>query len=307
MKYSLPLLLATMLLMVVGCKPTVPSEYIQPDEMEDILYDYYLAQALARNDFGQDIDTKRNVYFMAVLEKHHVTEAEFDSSLVYYYSRLEKLRDIYGHVNERLGEEAERMGTAVGARQYSQYGTSGDTANIWTGVSDVLLIPFATMNRFDFQVKADTTFRLGDSFMFQFKSEAIWQRGNQNAVVCITAYYANDSIAQHYLTVSTSGNTQVRVPSYKDSPLKRLRGFIYVGSDDSDDARRLLFVSQIQLIRFHEKVTIPTPDETDEENEKDSLQRVANPRGGVADTASRPVGSGLRSKHAPFRKGGGRN
>ena len=37
MKHSLPLLIVLMLL--VACKPTVPSQYIQPDDMEDMLYD----------------------------------------------------------------------------------------------------------------------------------------------------------------------------------------------------------------------------------------------------------------------------
>ena len=42
------------LLMVttIGCKPGVPSKYIQPNEMEEILYDYHLAGAMARNNMG---------------------------------------------------------------------------------------------------------------------------------------------------------------------------------------------------------------------------------------------------------------
>ena len=38
------ILLAVGLLFLSACKPKVPKEYIQPDEMEDLLYDYYVAQ-----------------------------------------------------------------------------------------------------------------------------------------------------------------------------------------------------------------------------------------------------------------------
>ena len=72
------------LLMVttIGCKPGVPSKYIQPNEMEEILYDYHLAGAMARNNMG---DGKTEyAYRLAALKKHGVDQAKFDSSMVYY-------------------------------------------------------------------------------------------------------------------------------------------------------------------------------------------------------------------------------
>ena len=90
MKHSAPIFVL-MLMMAVGCKPQVPSEYIQPDELEDMLYEYHVAEAMARNS-SENVDYKQTEYFLAVLEKHHVTEADFDSSLVYYYSHAERLK-----------------------------------------------------------------------------------------------------------------------------------------------------------------------------------------------------------------------
>ena len=140
MRRSLTYLLVLML--VVACKPTVPSEYIQPDDMEDILYDYHLALAMSRQKGGTEMDFNRSLYFQSVLKKYGVTEAEFDSSLVYYYSHVYRLKDIYSEVNERLSDEATSLGVAVGEiSRYSQYSTTGDTANIWNQQTDLLLIP----------------------------------------------------------------------------------------------------------------------------------------------------------------------
>ena len=80
MKHSIPLLIVSIMLMV-GCKPKVPSEYIQPDDLEDILYEYHVAESMARNGNSMDADYNQTKYFLAVLEKHHVTEAVFDSSM----------------------------------------------------------------------------------------------------------------------------------------------------------------------------------------------------------------------------------
>ena len=74
---------------MTACKPSVPSQFIQPGEMEDILYDYYVSQGMvdvtATND--QERDYKRELYFATVLKKYGKSQADFDSSMVYYYTR----------------------------------------------------------------------------------------------------------------------------------------------------------------------------------------------------------------------------
>ncbi len=299
MRHSLTYLLVLML--VVACKPSVPSEYIQPGDMEDILYDYHLALAMARQKGSSEVDYYRSLYFQEVLKKYGVTEAEFDSSLVYYYSHVYRLKDIYSEVNQRLSDEATNLGVAVGdINRYSQYSTTGDTANIWNLQTDMILIPRPTMNRFDFTVKVDSTFKKGDSFMFQFMSEYIWQSGSKDAAVCIVCKYEGDSIIQTVNHVSVVGTAQVRVPSNRQKNLKEMYGFIYLsdGGDDSN-TRKMMFISQIQLIRFHDKM-IENEKSTDNKQSdteapaKDSFQRGDDPRGSKFDT--------LRS-----RTSGGRN
>lgn len=303
-------------MLVVACKPTVPSEYIQPDDMADILHDYHLALAMARQQTGNEVDINRSLYFQSVLKKYDVTEAEFDSSLVYYYSHAYRMKDIYSEVNQRLRDEATSLGVAVGdISRYSQYSTTGDTANIWKQQSDVLLIPSPTMNRYDFVIEVDSTFKRGDSFMFQFMSEYLWQNGSKDATVCIVTKYVGDSIIQTANHISVSGISQVRVPANRKNKLKEMRGFIYLsdGGDDSN-TRRMMFISQIQLIRFHDK-TIEDEDEDEEATAettdaetpaKDSLQRGDDTRGTDSDTVrSRAVGGrhGLRPIPIDSRNG----
>ena len=302
MRHSLTYLLILML--VVACKPTVPSEFIQPGDMEDILYDYHLALAMSRQNGGGNSDFNRSLYFQSVLKKHNVTEADFDSSLVYYYSHAYRLKEIYSKVNQRLSDEATGLGVAVGdINRYSQYSVTGDTANIWNQHTDLLLIPSPTMNRYDFTVKVDSTFKRGDSFMFQFMSEYIWQSGSKDVTVCFVSKYEGDSIIQTASHVTASGLSQVRLPVYREKKLKEMRGFIYLndGGDESN-TRKLLFISQIQLIRFHDN-TIADEETTNDESSaetstKDSVQRSDDSRGAVSDTVrSRTNGgrNGLRT------------
>jgi len=275
--------------------------------MEDILYDYHIGQAMAKADQSDgQTDFKKTKYFLSVLQKHGITQAEFDSSMVYYYSNLVRLKGIYTEVNERLADEANELGAAVGEiNRYSQYKSTGDTASIWKGASDLLLIPRPGMNRYDFTIKADTTFHVGDTYMFQFTAEYIWQTGMKDVVVCFASKYEGDSIIQTVNHVSVSGLSQIRIPGHMEKRLKEMHGYIYVSKGDGTkaDARRMMFISQIQFIRFHQKKTendaVPETSQStgpassveikqndrQEIKKTDSLQRGDKPRRPVYDTA----------------------
>ena len=280
------------LLLAVSCTPTVPSQYIQPGKMEDILYDYHVAQAMSKTIGSGNYEYNKQLYIDAVLKKHGVSEAEFDSSLVYYFTRADRLLDIYTHVSERLNEEAKLLGASVGdISRYSQYSATGDTANIWSDASDALLIPRPTQNRLDFTVKVDTTFHLGDSFMFQFMSEYLYQNGSKDAVVCIVTKYEGDSILQTANHVSASGLTQMRVPANREKKMKEMRGFIYLNDGgDISDTRKMMYISQLQLIRFHSKETLKADETVRKDSvQTDSLQRVDKLGGSLPDTLRRRI------------------
>jgi hypothetical protein len=280
------------LLLAVSCTPSVPSQYIQPDEMEDILYDYHVAQAMSKTIGSGNYEYNKQLYIDAVLKKHGVSEADFDSSLVYYYTRADRFHEIYVRVSERLNEEAKLLGASVGdISRYSQYSATGDTANIWSDASDALLIPRPTQNRFDFTIKVDTTFHLGDSFMFQFVSEYLYQNGSKDAVVCIVTKYEGDSILQTTNHVSVSGLAQMRVPANREKKLKEMRGFIYLNDGgDISETRKMMYVSQLQLIRFHSKEILKADETAGKDSvQTDSLQRVSNPGGSVSDTLRRRI------------------
>ena len=309
MKHS-ALYVILLVLMTVGCKPKVPSELVQPDDLEDILYEYHLAQSMARNEHTLDASYNQTKYFLAVLEKHHVSEAVFDSSLVYYYTHAERLKEIYANVYERLANDAKKLGASVGdINRYSQYSETGDTANIWRDETAMLLIPHPTKNRFDFVIKADSTFKVGDSFMFQFVAEHIWQSGSKDAIVCIKTTYEKDSVLQSVNHVSMSGISQVRVPSNTTLNIKELRGFIYLPQgEDNNEVRRLMFINQIQLIRLPNKeIQVQHENDSTAIVKTDSLPRVDITRGAKQDTLRHNLGTGLRSKNAPFRRGGTTN
>lgn len=272
-----------LLVLLSACTPKVPSEYIQPDDMEDILYDYFVSQGIAQEEgvagmegSSRVMDYRRALYFDAVLKKYGLTRADFDSSLVYYYTRSDRFVKIWKNVQERLGEAAIEYGASAGeVETFTASTLTGDTANIWNGVISQVLVPYAPYNRLQYQVQADTAFRKGDSFMLAWNSDFLYQSGSKDAVAYMAVRYKNDSIVSSVTHFSVDGRSQLRIDGCDES-VKEIKGFIYLGQGyETTSNMRMLIISNIQLIRFHKtknEVKEPEP----QKSQADSLLQVSD-------------------------------
>ncbi len=271
--------------LLTACTPSVPSQYIQPDDMEDILYDYYVAQGMVDlhpdmqtedNVEGGDRDYKRDLYFNVVLKKYNLTRAEFDSSMVYYHTRADRFIKIYKNVQERLSENALALGASEGEveRYMMTQSLTGDTANVWVGQRFMQLIPYDPYNKVQFFQKADTAYRKGDSFLLSFQSDFLYQGGPKDALAYLAVKYDNDSVASSVSHFSVNGNNQMRINAC-DNRVKEISGFFYLGDgNDKTPNLRLLLLSHVQLIRFHKQATEEKPAAPEPVSKRDSLKAL---------------------------------
>lgn len=241
---------------LVSCKPQVPSQYIQPDDMEDLLYDYHVAQGIAAQQSG-DEEYNRRLAFETVLNEHGFTQAAFDSSLVYYYTRADRFQEIYKNVQNRLNDEAEKYGGAINEMQnFASNSLNGDTTDVWEGERMLMLLNDRPYHLYSFRQLADTTFHAGDSFVMNINTTWLMQNGNRQATVYMAITYENDSTTKQNTVISSSGTSSLRIPYCKER-VKEIKGFVMCGMRPATELTNnlcILFVNNIQLIRFHNKV-----------------------------------------------------
>ena len=91
-----------------SCGDSIPSEYLQPKELEEVLYDYHVALGMLYGDMLNDENRAYNerLYKLAVLKKHNVSEEKFEKSMVYYMRHAEDLQKVYKSLSERVRAEA---------------------------------------------------------------------------------------------------------------------------------------------------------------------------------------------------------
>lgn len=262
-----------LLLLLISCSPSLPSGIMNEEKMEDVLVDFHLAQGMAEAQ-SETPDIVRYKYIQGVFRKHRITEAVFDSSMLYYTGRAEEFAHIYDNVVNRVRAQAERMGLEASANRdrFAFLTNKGDTANIWLGKDFACVVPNQVGCVYSFQMKADTTFRPGDSFIWRFKSQFVARSMNNEAIALLNFYYENDTVAAVTDLLRNSSKNEVQHYPGKglDSlNLRSITGFIYLPMVKSADPPKPLLISDIKLIRIHKHIEKPKP--IDEGSVPDSL------------------------------------
>ena len=95
--------LLSFILCLTGCRP---KGILHSWEMRDVLIDLHKTDALLQVcGYQYGFNEASNIYYAEVLERHGVTQAQFDSSLVWYTAHPQLFDKIYPRVIARLDAE----------------------------------------------------------------------------------------------------------------------------------------------------------------------------------------------------------
>lgn len=242
-------LLIVALFLMTACGKKIPGDIIQPDKMEEVLYDYHLALGMSSNVKNTEKEAYRNFVF----EKHRISEAMFESSMEWYARDAQELTDIYTRLNKRFQREHEQLDKLLENRQDAggRMALSGDSVNIWRKDEIHWLSDVPLKNKLVFEIKADTTFHAGDAFSWNMDFDLLT---NTPVVAGLNVKYENDSVISEVKNVSRSGSQVIYLHSATGWQIKSLDGFVYVPKDSLDNTGILLY--NVSLTRYH----LPVPD-----------------------------------------------
>lgn len=266
--------------LMVSCKPSVPSEYIQKGKMENILFDYHLAKVMFEQE-GKNDSLTLLAYQESIFEKYDVTRADFDSSMVYYSRHMQLLHEIYEHLGDRLSKElVAQGGVASGMGQYGDEIAGADTASIWKGDRSIALTPFPISNSYSFEAKADTSFHKGDRIILDFDAQFIYQMGLREATAVLSVTFMNDSVRTETVHVSSSSHFHLQIEDSGMLGIKNVRGYFLLsnGGNGYSSTIRMCLCYNIKLLRMHVKREAETtPADSAKVQRPDSAKTVFKP------------------------------
>jgi hypothetical protein len=110
--------------------------------------------------------------------------------------------------------------------------------------------------------------------MLAFKTDFLYQGGSKDALVYLALKYENDSTVSKVTHFSVSGDTKLRIDAC-DLKVKELMGYFYLGEGhEKNTDLKLLFLTDIQLVRFHKQEKDGSPKPTTEAVKTDSVKTV---------------------------------
>jgi len=292
-------ILSTLLLAlsIFSCKPSIPSDIISEGDMEDILYDYHIAVSIQQSESGKYNEQRM---YNDILAKYDYTQAEFDSSMVYYTRHYRLLNKIYKNIEERLVEKTIAMGGNV--QDLNSMGdnfSSADTTNVWNDATSILFTQYVPYNVKQFEIKPDTSYKAGDKFIFSFDTEFIIQDGRRDLVAVLAVKFQNDSIASVAQHLSSPMHATLSIDDTERLGIKAISGFITLVSEtNGTQSTKIALARNIKLIRMH---TEDPAIKAAEQARADSLRNdtIKQPNNGIQKT---PLDSTSGTRLDTFRR-----
>lgn len=253
MKRALPLVL--LLLILFAACDDHPQNVLSRGKMEDVLYDYHIMLGIVNDLPAEEREAKGQDYMNAVFEKHGITEAQFDSSIVYYNRHTKDLHKIYSNLKERYTAVNEEIQLVNGNNDMMAiFSTGGDTTNLWNSAKLLTLRNKELLNKESFTIHADTSFRRRDQFILTLSPVFIKERREDydiNLHVGLSVLYASGKHIGTTRVINNDGTQQLTLQISNDEDIKSITGFFYYKG--KKESRNLCLIDNISLIRMHEK------------------------------------------------------
>ena len=189
-----------------------------------------------------------------LFNKYGLTQADFDTSLVWYTRNTEVLAKVYEKVTSRLKSKQTDINKLIAIRDKKPMTSNpGDSINVWAWSELVQLTPTPLDNTFTFVLPSDTNFKARDLIVWD-ANFILPETDSVNApVMSMQIVYNNDSVISITKRIYENGFEQIQLQSDTLGEIKEMKGFVYYPIQRYDEP---LLIDNISLMRYHSKDTL---------------------------------------------------
>lgn len=241
-RYSVVLLLVALL---VTCSK-VPDGILSEKKMQAVQVDMQLAEAMINLDSKEFPDNAhKEALYQSVFRKYGITQAEYDSSLVWYGRHL----DIYMKVYDRVLADLNKRQKALGDVQASAAPVSKqDSVDIWPRRTSLRLEPGALFNGVTFDIKPETNYSSGSSFVLGMDVWGINKGMAYKPEIRISADQG-DTIVTINDQILRDGYHETILKTVPTKQIKRVYGYIFMNNADSSYYK--VYLDSLNLMKYN--------------------------------------------------------
>ena len=236
---------------LTACKVKRPETVLPDAKMENVLYDYHIAKAMGE-EVPYNESYKRVLYIESVFKKYGITQADFDSSMVWFARNPEVLTKIYEKVNVRLKAERDGINHLIALRDNKpKESLPGDSIDVWIWQHIYQLTGMPLDNKITCTLPSDTNFHDRDTLRWSVRFR--FHNGAPDSIhaplmAMQVLYEKNDSVISAIRKVQDTGVETLTLFADTLGEIKEIRGFIYYPQQETPQP---LLADRISLMRYH--------------------------------------------------------
>ena len=248
------ILLFFLLFCFLSCKKT-PSWVIDRDDMESVLVDVHIADALVQDDnLKYNTFEQKEALYNAVLKKHGITKQQLDISIYWYAQHSELYVKMYEKITKRLADRNTTIEKLVDALAVMP-AINGDTINIWYGKDRQTFTSFFPQQQmFSYKIKTDTSFYAQDVYKLKMHLSGLISTDSLKVLpqAVVVFKYPNDSSFVVTKDITKNGAFEFEIPSDSIVPENIFAGF-YLNMQGKPHR---IFMDSVRLLRMHKPIEV---------------------------------------------------
>lgn len=243
------ILLGILFLSFTSCKQQ-GEEILNKEQMAELLVDVHKSEAVIALNYSKfPNDSTKSIIRAAVFKRHNITQAQFDSSLVWYGNHIEDYMEIYDKVIERLNQENEEIKALIAQDNAQILTRAGDTVDIWKLERSHIFDSDKRENIFAFDIMADENFFKNDRFILKIHVINV-PKDDAKPLTYLAVRHDEQNINYNWGKIIKEGWNELKVQC--DSSIRMNTVYGYIAMPERTDGH-VMYMDSIILLRIHEK------------------------------------------------------
>lgn len=234
-----------MMLFAASCSKA-PKGILTEKEMQRVQADMLIADAMLGVNYKDYAnDTAKVALYESVFQKHNITQAKYDSSLVWYGKNLDIYMKVYERIASDLGKQIHDLGDIQAEVTPT---TKNDSVDIWPRRSFMTFYPKSVFNGVIFDIKPDKNFPSGSSFVLGMRVWGLPEGMESYPEIRINAEQ-RDTTIRATQTITKDGYYQTVVRTLATRQVRRVYGSIWMNNADS--VYHKIYIDSLDLMRYN--------------------------------------------------------
>jgi hypothetical protein len=233
--------------MAASCS-RVPKHILSERKMRVVLYDMLIAEAMVEvknESFPTNAD--RQTVYDAVFNKHRITQAEYDSSLIWYGKHIDMYMAVYKLVLKDINAKSDILGETK-ASILSGDISSQDSVDIWTNKRSEIFRSEQDFNTLTFDITPQNPYPSGSSYVLEISVWGIPPDLQHRPVIHLSAVQT-DTIISACCEITGDGFYEASLKTVADRNVQRIYGYVLI--NDADASYHRIYLNDIRLMKYN--------------------------------------------------------